>query len=270
MRHLVVLAAIAACFASPTSAQDLNMGGITQSWTSTQLLLNSEKQVWAAPECVDEKKWSTDCKTAQPEQNHRATPTREPVTRDRARSSAASPVDAAALSFRPSLERRKQNLAQFVAKTRAVDPAGARELENFVSGDLIGMVGARIAEFGLRTDNVADAMAIYVMEAWEFINDKATPTTRARATAVRNQMASAIASTPGFADASDATKQEMAEAMLVQAAMVGSGAATIQQQGDPKLLSAWRDAVHKGSLATLGFDLRSVIITEEGMFPKKM
>jgi hypothetical protein len=269
MRHRIVsaMAALIATSTLPAAAQDLMMGGINQSWTSTQLLLNSEKKAWAAPECVDERKWSTDCKAPRPQPNRRAPLALKPDGAARARPS--GPVDAAALSFRPSPERRKQNLARFVAKTRATDPRGAAELEKFVADDLIGVVGTRIAPFGLRTDDVADAMALYVMEAWEFINDRQTPTTRARAMAVRGQIARSILAMPAIAEASDAAKQETADALLVQAAMVANGAAIVQRDGDRKQIEAWRAAVYQGSKATLGFDLKTIVITEEGMMPKK-
>lgn len=271
MRHRIVstTAALIAMSALPAAAQDLMMGGINQSWTSTQLLLNSEKKAWAAPECVDERKWSTDCKASRPQPNRRAPQPTKPDDAARARPSVAA-ADPASLSFRPSPERRKRNLAQFVAKTRATDPRGAAELEKFVADDLIGVVGTRIAPFGLRTDNVADAMALYVMEAWEFINDRQTPTTRARAMAVRGQIARSILAMPAIAEASDAAKQETADALLVQAAMVANGAAIVQRDGDRKQIEAWRAAVYQGSKATLGFDLKTIVITEEGMFPKKV
>lgn len=59
--RLAHLAAPALLIAAPAPAQD-----ITGSWTSTQLLLNAEKEAWAAPECIDATRWSVDCPGPRP------------------------------------------------------------------------------------------------------------------------------------------------------------------------------------------------------------
>lgn len=52
-------------------------------------------------------------------------------------------------------------------RSRAVDPAGVEQLRAFLAQDVIGFVSEEVAPLGRRTGNLADAMAIYVMEAWE-------------------------------------------------------------------------------------------------------
>ena len=260
-RLFAALATISVAFAAvPVAAQDIMAGGISQSWTSTQMLLNSEKRAWAAPECVDEESWSTACDAARPSRKPRSDRQAEAAARD-----AVPVMDDTALTFRPSLERRRRNFAQFIAKTRAVDPTGARELEGFLANDVIGILSSRIAPYGLRTDNVADAMALYVMEAWEVVNGKVLLPSRTRSLAVRRQMARAISSTSAFADASDAVKQEMAEAMLVQAGMISTASGLALQKNARDEIAALREAVKKGSRATLGFDLASMAMTDEGL-----
>lgn len=260
-RSVIALLALAAVLspATPTAAQDIVGGGINQSWTSTQLLLNSEKHAWAAPECVDDANWSVDCNRGRAADSRR--PDRSAMT---AAPDTAPAIDPAQLTFRPSRELRRRHFAQFIAKTRAVDPAGARELETFLATDVIDAISNQIAPIGLHTDNVADAMALYVMEAWEVVAGKVLPPSRTRALAVRRQMVRAIAATPTFARASDAVKQEMAEAMLVQAALVSASAAGARQNG-PDQVAAVRAAVKKGSRAALGFDLGEMTLTEAGL-----
>jgi hypothetical protein len=247
LRGLLILVAL---IASPAAAQDIMSGDINQSWTSSQLLLNSEKKAWAAPECIDAARWSVDCPGPRPSK-----PAEQGTTAG----------DGAELTFRPSPEQRRRNFAAFVEKTRAVDPAGAAGLEQALTTDVIGMVGTSVAPLGLRTDNVADAIAIYVMEAWEVANGQVLQPSRARAQAVRRQMVRAISATPDFARADDAAKQELAESMLIHAAMLSSSYQQAMAGGDKALMTAVSDAARQGAQASLGFDLRAMAMTEAGL-----
>lgn len=258
MRRFALVAASALLFASPVTAQD-----ITSSWTSSQLLLNAEKDAWAAPECVDAARWSLDCPNPRPSR-----------PADKAQSNAAdapaAPVAGdAAFRFTPSPERRRRNFAAFLARSRAVDPAGAAELEKALSLDIIGMVGQHVRPIGLRTDDVADATAIYVIEAWSAANGKVLAPDRARAQAVRRQMVRAISAVSGFLPADDAARQEMAEGMIVQAALIGSAFEQAMERGDATVIAAVREAAVKGAKATFGMDLRELTMTEAGLREKQ-
>jgi hypothetical protein len=68
-------------------------------------------------------------------------------------------------------------------------------------------------------------------------------------------------STPQVANASDAQKQEMSEAMLIQAALIG---ATIQQaKSDPELMRKLSSAVYQGAHA-MGIDLGIMTLKDKG------
>lgn len=256
MRRPILAAALAALASGPAAAQDIVNWGIDQSWSSTQTLLNSEKQAWAAPECVDETRWSVDCEGSPPPRGS------QPRETD---AGAPTLPSEAALTFRPSPERRQRNFAAFLERSRAVDPRGAEQLQAFLAQDVIGFVGKEVAPLGLRTDNLADAMAIYVMEAWEAANATVMPPSRARALAVRRQMVRAIAATPAAAEADDAAKQESAEAMMVQAVLVSNAIKLAVQKGDKAEIAAVRDVARQGALATLGVDLTTMTMTEAGL-----
>lgn len=167
-------------------------------------------------------------------------------------------------TFRPSLEVRQRNLAQFVTRTRTADPQGAAQLEQlFTSTDIIGEIGKALAPYGLKTNDVADAMAVYVVTAWYGVRGRDDDPTRAQLTAVRGQMANATGSVPQFAAATDAQKQELAEAMLIQAALVGQ--AVTAAKGQPALLEGVKKAVAQGASATFNFDLRTLRLTDQGL-----
>jgi hypothetical protein len=171
-------------------------------------------------------------------------------------------------TFTPSAARTRANLASFAGKTRKVDPQGAAKMEElFASTDIIGAIGQGIAPYGLKTNNVADAYAVYWISAWEASRGIAGASeTRQRAQAVRTQASNAMAAVPALATATDAQKQEFAEAMLVQAALIS--AYMDDAAGNPAQIKAVGAAVAKGAKA-MGLDLDTMDLTPNGFVPAK-
>jgi hypothetical protein len=79
--------------------------------------------------------------------------------------------------------------------------------------------------------------------------------------AVKRQVRNAFAATPDFAKASDAERQEYAEALLLQAAMLAS--ALYQWKSDPKMLEQLAQAARQGAMAS-GLDLANMTLTPNG------
>ena len=171
--------------------------------------------------------------------------------------------DAASLRFAVSSTRRKANLARFLEKSRAVDPTGAAELAAlFASTDLIGLIDQLMRQqYGMRADNLADAYAVWWTSAWMGAQGRSDDPTQVQMEAVKEQAAEALTSTPQFAHATDATKQEMAEALLIQAALIG--ASVDAAKGDRKQLDAVGAAVTKGARG-MGLDLDKMTLTDDG------
>lgn len=116
---------------------------------------------------------------------------------------------AAYFAYMPSKARTRANLAQFVAKTRAIDPAQADKLQSFfASTDVIGEVGGAMGKIGLRADDVADAYALWWALAWYAVQGVESQSDTATYAAVRAQAARAFAATGKFDGTSDALKQE--------------------------------------------------------------
>jgi hypothetical protein len=172
------------------------------------------------------------------------------------------------LSFPYSAKRRQENIRGFVQKTQRSDPAGAAKMAQlFASTDVIGQIGAEMSSYGLRTDNVADAYAVYWINAWEAahgIVGKAE--TRSRAQAVKAQAERAMSGSPEMVRATDAQKQEFAEALLVQAAMISAHMA--HAAGNPAQLAAVAKAVRQGAKAS-GLDLDAMVLTDQGFRPAR-
>jgi hypothetical protein len=171
------------------------------------------------------------------------------------------------LNFTLSLMHRKQNLAQFINKTRPSNPDGAIKMaQMFASIDVISVIGRGIAPFGLRIDNVADAYTVYWTNAWLGSRGRDDTLSKQQISAVRNQAANALLSSQGVATASDAGKQELAEALLVQAALIESYVANAKS--DPALMTKVKAAIAQGA-KRMGLDIYTMTLTDNGFVPAK-
>lgn len=186
-------------------------------------------------------------------------------TPDLAAARGMATTDASALRYAPSKARRSANLTAFVNKTRATDPKGAADLQKlFAGGDFIEKIGALVAPQGLHIDNVADAYALWWITAWQAAHGSNDTPSRAVLSAVRQQAANAVVATGEIARASDAQKQELAEALWVQSALIDG--AVEQAKRDPSRLRAVGDAVRKGAKG-MGLNLDAIDLTSQGFVP---
>lgn len=199
---------------------------------------------------------------------------REDEARDRAAagksSSAAQQAtapDPAVLRYTPSKARRTTNLSNFVAKSRQTDPAGAKSLEDlFAQGDIIDRIGTALAPKGFHVDNVADVYSVWWITAWQATRGRSDDTSDTTNRAVQAQAARALASTPQLAGASDASKQELAEALLIQSMLLE--AAVDQAKGDPAQMKAVGAAAAQGARG-MGLDMSAMELTETGFVQAK-
>lgn len=170
--------------------------------------------------------------------------------------------------FAPSITRRKTNLAKFVEITRATDPASAAQMTAlFTSTDIIAEMDRLMQQtYGMRANNLADAYAMWWTSAWNGAKGRNEDPSAGQMAMVKLQAANALASAPEFASATDAGKQEMAEAMLVQAAMI-QGAIDVYKS-DPAMLAKAKAAIAKGAKG-MGLDLSTMTLTDEGFVPAR-
>jgi hypothetical protein len=172
------------------------------------------------------------------------------------------------VTFPPSLTVRKRNFEQFVAKTRTQSPETADKMAQLLaSTDVIGAIGTAIAPYGLRTNNVADAYVLYWIAAWEASRGiVGSSESRERVQAVKAQAERALLATPEFVNATAAQKQELAEALLIQSALIQDTVNTFAS--DPVMLRKASASVTQGAKA-FGIDLDAMTLTEEGFKPAK-
>lgn len=177
----------------------------------------------------------------------------------------APAANPAALRFTPSPERRRTNLAHFVEKTRAADPAGAQQLQQlFASTDIITRMGTELAPVGLRIDDLADAYTVWWVNCWSAVHGDFSTADRATAMAVKAQVTRALLTQPQIMRANDAAKQEFAEALLIQALLLD---ASLQQAKDkPDQMQAVAAAANQGAKG-MGIDMTTMRLTPQGFTP---
>jgi hypothetical protein len=172
-------------------------------------------------------------------------------------------VNRAAILYRSSTAVRQRNMQQFVARLRRVDPSGAADLQRTLARrDVVAEVGALMRPVGLDPNNVADAMAMYLVAAYYGVRGS-IDSKPSDYKAVSAQLARAVSSAPHFANASDALKQEIAESMIVQAVLVEQAVQAAQKQ--PSAMPAVKAAIAKGARGAFGFDVTRMRLGPDGL-----
>lgn len=170
------------------------------------------------------------------------------------------------LDFARSQTRQQENYRNFVAKSLRAGGAGMAALKEVIGMDPVRSMAPALARFGLSTSNVADAYSVYWMEAWQAAHGRFEDGTRAQALGVQAQAAAALSEVPEITGAGAAAKQEMADALLVQAAMIA--VAKNQARGDPARMRQLGRAVRQGARAS-GIDLDAMELTARGFVPSR-
>jgi hypothetical protein len=172
------------------------------------------------------------------------------------------------LSFAPSISRRRENLAGFVRSAKLANMRGGSELESvFADGDIIQKIGESLVPYGLKTNNLADAYAVYWMSMWEASRGiVSSQTSKPQALAVRKQVADALLASEQIVNSSETAKQQLVEALLVDAALVTGYLA--QANGDRQLLEKIAN-MSKANALKAGLDLDAMDLTPNGFVPAK-
>ena len=181
---------------------------------------------------------------------------------ERARAEAMEGTDAtgADLTYRADPRRTAANLRSFIAGSPG--EAGA-QLEALVAAqpDIVELIREGVRAYGFDPLNAGDAYAVWWMNAWLASEQRNDDPDAATIAAVIAQSRAALAETPEFVAAGEAERQEFAEAMLVQAAMLG--AYMDQAESDAAMRAQLAQATRMSALAN-GIDLRSLALTQNG------
>ncbi len=186
---------------------------------------------------------------------------RRPSATPAAPASRAQPT-VAAVRFVSSAERRKANFARFVAQRRAADPAAAQQLATLLADpQFMPGVERELRVRGLQPNNMADAYAIWWIQAWQTAHGQTEDPSPAAIRAVKAQTEQAFLASPALLSIDDGAKQEFAEGLLIQAVILGS--ALEQVQSDPAQLRALAKVARSGA-RQVGVDLDAIALTDRG------
>ena len=118
---------------------------------------------------------------------------------------------------------------------------------------------------GLRADNVADAYTLWWVIAWHAVQQRDGNSDPSVMRAVKAQATQALLNAPEFLNASDAQKQEIAEALIIQAGLIDGHMENAK--GNKKYQSDLAKAVNQGA-RSMGLDLTKMSLTQDGFVPR--
>ncbi len=171
----------------------------------------------------------------------------------------------ATLEFKPSTKLRQQNISRFLAKLSANNPSTARQTDRVPSANAVmGQIDKNMAAVGLKSNNVADAYAVYWTNAWLGSRGRNEDLPKAQMIAVRNQAANALLLNPKFKSATNIQKQELAEALILQTVLISAFVGNAKS--DPTLMEKVKFAISQGAKG-MGLDLDRMTLTPQGFQP---
>lgn len=182
---------------------------------------------------------------------------------------AAPATPAAITSYRPSpavsVRVRRQFVSWMGGKVGTADAARlgaamerADPLQNWsrlVSGD------------GLRTNDMADALAGYWILNWVMANG--ADNNRSQTLAVRGQVRAILVANPGQARLSEAQRQEMSETLILNFLIQHAAYDDAMRRGDRTLMRRLGDAAVTRFRSEMGVDLRQLRLTDAGFVPAR-
>lgn len=179
----------------------------------------------------------------------------------------ATTYESSDFTYRPDAARTQANLKKFIERTP--NPKGKAELQKLISAQptIVDDIGNAIRPYGMDPHNVADAYAMWWMNAWLASERRNDDPDRTTIEAVKQQVYAAFAATPDFAGTSDAQRQEYAEALMVQAMIIGSIAEAAE--GNPALQEQLAQTARQGAKDS-SLDLSLMTLTPQGFAPRQI
>lgn len=196
----------------------------------------------------------------------------EEAMRARRRGGFMSRSTAVAVSLVPTTYRRDPEVSrkvadgyvQFIARRSSEDAEIVRS--NLRHLDPVSTWAEMSAENGLHPGDVADAFAGYYVLNWLIANG--ADADRPQTLAVREQMRPIIAKHPRFTALSEAQRQEMAEALMINFIFQRDTYKKVLRGGDRALLARLRDAAAQRFQREIGVDPRRLLLTTRGFVQK--
>ena len=186
-------------------------------------------------------------------------------SRSTASSSAASRVGSTTYRSSPAVTQRvKQQFADFVG--RSAGQQGATDIATALArGDAVASWAGIVRSDGLRPGDLADSMAAYWVLNWVIANQ--SNNNRVQTIAARDQLRGIIASNANLSRLSDAERQEMSEALMLNFLVQHAAYTNAIQAGDNAAMRRLGDAAVARFRSEAGVNLRNVQLTNTGFTP---
>lgn len=128
--------------------------------------------------------------------------------------------------------------------------------------DLFQALDREIGKYGMRTDNVADALTIWPINLWMGANGISKNPPVSRIKAVKAQIIDSLRMSFDISGASDTQKQELTESLLLNASVIGAALADPRVKSGEMRAPLQKAMVRLGS--SIGLDLAAMKLTDTG------
>lgn len=249
----------AAPFSAPASAQELNLGPIIDPMTAANAAATD-----AAGSDAYERKLGRVKGRAAYEREMRRLRSQQGAGGRVVKKHGSRVALSGSTRFRPSLATRKRVVASWAARARARDAKSGADLERQATKtDLIVGAKPQLARLGLRTDDVADAIAIYLVTAWYGVRGSNQDPPRGYLRGVREQMHQVLLSNARFASASNEAKQQLAESLLLETMV--TDAAIRGAKANSASMAGVKSYIRQTAMNTFQLDMAKMKLTANGL-----
>lgn len=170
----------------------------------------------------------------------------------------------ARMAYRPDPAVRRQVYLRAVAAIQKGSPQDAAQLRGqLASGKLRATVAQYLANYGMSPNNVVDTTALYLASSWFASRASAADPSPAQMRGLRQQVAVVFSSMPALLGASNAAKQELAEASIVQSVI--ASALANKAAADPKVAGIVKSSAVRAVGDMYQIDLLQLNLTGQGL-----
>jgi hypothetical protein len=121
------------------------------------------------------------------------------------------------LKYTPSAKLSAENLTKFFSSLNELSPGMGTQLEQGLAGqDLFAQLDQELTKYGVRPNDMGDAMAVYWLSTWFAVNGRTDDPTPAQISGTRKMVQDALVKVPDIAKLSNDDKQATAQGFLLQ------------------------------------------------------
>lgn len=164
------------------------------------------------------------------------------------------------LDFTVSTELRTQTQVKMLAELGKLYPDLVKDLEG---QDIIGLVAEPLAGAGMQVDNLGDAFTAWLLTNHGIVKGYDTDATPAQVEGTKKLAYEAMLALPDLQTMTDADKQQVADALLLQA-IVNQIMIDARKEHNPEGLPAAIEEV-RSSAKQSGIDLDKFVLTQNGL-----